>query len=433
MLRSGTDHTRIRQGGFVLVVVMMVMIVLSFIAILGINRVNEGTRLWGGHRRDTQTYYIAEAGIYRAAAELSSDINWVAGYANQAFTRGTFSVTVYPGVNGPLPNEVCPANRICLESIGQLNGFPNIQTRLWAVGLRVGIPPGITQYAVFSKDAMTLDGTMAINGGNVYSGGLLTISASDVVVGGNVSSPVGVEFASGNANIRGGSVLTNGDVDLTLNDGQPRVIDGSVYAGGSVNGVPGYTNQVTGGGVYQEAQYSDLVEPVSVYEAEFYIDDTMYAGMVADPATTELDSSYLSSGGKKSGMDTYSLSGGNFGGVIHVPGNLDISGNFTGDGLFLIDGNLTTDGNVSVANSSFSFIVRGETTMTGQGGGAFDGWVYSEGDFTAKGNSTINGGVTVWGNLSGGGTFTINYNLPNDTGTGTPGADRYKVIALHKL
>lgn len=110
--------------------------------------------------RLTQAFYLAEAGLDAAMAELRDDFNWTEGFASQPLgANGNFSVEV----------ETDGDHRI-LTATGTVavNGFP-MQRILEAV-VRQDLPDNFYDNAIYSADEVTFNGNAYQVTGNVLSG-----------------------------------------------------------------------------------------------------------------------------------------------------------------------------------------------------------------------------------------------------------------------
>lgn len=422
MSRHGIARFSNNEKGMVLAVVLMVMVILTLIGVLGISRVRREIGSQTGasrdigsameYRRDTQTFYIAESGIFKAAAYVNDTITFdptgAAGFTNEPFKNGAFTVT----------RTDPDANRMILTSVGQLTGHPDTVT-LQAIGLKVGAPPPLFDFAIFSAQNITLDGNMKVNGGNVYSGGNINVSTQNAVVGGSISAYGNVSYAMGNSSIKDGSVFAHGTVSLT-NQNNVRVSNGNVYAGSTVSGND-FAQQVTGGTVTQ-SQSPAPVNPVSYYEDNYKITDSGFNDLYNKAATQG-----------NVHVGNFSPPVGNYTGIHYVTGDLRISGNFSGDAMWVVAGNLVVDGNIDVAaDKIFTFVVKGNVDSTGLGAGSIDAFVYANGTISGTGNSTVNGGVISFGGVVGSGGYTVNYKTPSYTEE-LPGSGlKFQIISLAK-
>lgn len=410
MLYREMTNLKGNQKGMALGIVLMVALVLSLLGSLGAYRATQDVGQSRDFRIKNQSFYIAEAGLYRAVAELNDDINWSAGFTDVPYKNGRFSVTrTDPDVN-----------RIQLTSVGVTNTVPAPQAvTLRAIGLKVGGPPPMFKYALWSAIDITLGGNSSI-GGNVYSGGDVTISTQDAVKDGNILAFRNIYFSTGTSRISNGHALANDNVSLTDQD-RVRVNVGNVYAGDTVTGLAPFNTQVVGGTVNQNFS-PDPVPSVSYYETTSKYTDAQFADFM-----TQADAQ------GNLHLGNYSPPPGNYTGLHYVTGDLRIGGSYSGDAIWVVGGNLYVDGSVTVADGmNYAFIVKGTVDTTGLGNGIMDGFIYANGAVKAAGNSTVNGGVVSFGGITGKGGFTVNYKVPPQVLTLPGSSPKFKIVSLEQ-
>ena len=398
------------ERGMALAIVLFVMVMLTLLGVLGIYRVGRDVDQAGDFRRDSQAFYIAEAGIYRAVAELNDDINWTGPFTNLAFANGNFTVTRTD------PDVL----RMILTSVGTTNTNPASQVTLQAVGLKVGSPGPIWKFAIFTSQTLELSANNQVTDGNVYAGLNIILSTSDAVVDGDVSAYQQVIYES-NANILRGHVLSNDGVDLTTQERVRIAERGGIWTGGAVNH-GNLAIQVPNGPVNENSSPAPVM-PVSYYEDNFQIQDDEFTDFYAQA---------LAAGNVH--PDGYRPPEGNYTGIHYVTGDLKISGDYSGDAIWVVDGNLDIDGNISVSNDEvYTFIVQGDIFTTGIGGGSIDAFIYANGTIDAAGNTLVNGGVISFGGVTGKGSFRVNYETPSGIVQLPGGALKFKIISLDRI
>lgn len=301
-----THPLRIDERGTSMVTVMAVASIMLLLLTVMMTQVIHSGDQTGRDRTRTQSFHVAEAGLARAYAALSTD---------PTYTGSTESVTA-GGVNvGSFTTTVeeggTPLERIVTSTASTTDG----QVRTVTQGITLS-PLGDFNYALFSADTATY-GNHLITNGDMFSNNAVTLSNHSDIVG-SVVSPGNVTTASnttidgdvrsgGNVTIAQGTTV-NGNVLATGTATIRGVVNGDVQAagvvldGGTVNGqtlsgvtVPAPLTRTLPGFTYDATAYAPEIPvnlPVTAFNAYwtanrmsmagvFYINDI--AGTVTGP------------------------------------------------------------------------------------------------------------------------------------------------------
>jgi hypothetical protein len=85
---SGNEH------GFVMVVCIMMLFMLSLVAVLSISTSKTDMDLAGNLKHSTEAFYIADAGSEKALAMIANDVSWRQGFDNETLGHGSYTVTI---------------------------------------------------------------------------------------------------------------------------------------------------------------------------------------------------------------------------------------------------------------------------------------------------------------------------------------------------
>lgn len=208
------------QRGSAILISLALIVMLSMIGILSLNRANTDVDLAFNQVRKDQAFYAAEAGIQRAIAELASDVNWRKGFAQESVGEASYWVAIYDSASGYTSGDT-----VVVQSTGVVGGSERGRSVLEAWMLPSFDTP--FKYAVFGDSSVELDknsctdsynsdtgdyaSTRDTLGGDVASNGKINLSGGSVV-GGNASTA-----------LAGGITLTGGsDVVGSMNTSMPK-------------------------------------------------------------------------------------------------------------------------------------------------------------------------------------------------------------------
>ena len=82
------------ERGFVMVVCILMLFMLSLVAVLSISTSKIDMDLAGNLKSSTEAFYIADAGSEKAVSTLMADASWRQGFNNEPLGNGYFNVTV---------------------------------------------------------------------------------------------------------------------------------------------------------------------------------------------------------------------------------------------------------------------------------------------------------------------------------------------------
>ncbi len=181
------------ERGSALLIALAVMALLTIAAITALDRSTTDIDMSYNQLHDDQAFYIAEAGINRACAELGNDLSWRAGFNDVAFSGGQYTVTLDDSAT-----NAALADTVIVTSMAEQNEASS--------GIEVYLVPIIFrpfQYAMFgdssvdlrnsaltdsyNSDSGTYAGTVTFNEGDVGSNGEIVVHNS-ADLGGDVST-----------------------------------------------------------------------------------------------------------------------------------------------------------------------------------------------------------------------------------------------------
>ncbi len=193
--------------GAALLIALSLIALLSGVAIMSLDRANTDVELSFNQLHEEQAFYIAEAGMERAVAQLGIDPNWRTGYLSQALGNGYYTVAVIDSVSNP-----ALADTIVLRATADVSGTcANIESFL--------LPDGSKPYkrAAFGDKRFYIHDDGCIDSYNSDSG---TYLATVVSLYGDVGSNEIVEIR--NTATVGGDVSTAMPGNITIS-GSPTI------------------------------------------------------------------------------------------------------------------------------------------------------------------------------------------------------------------
>lgn len=200
--------------GVALLVVLALIIALSAIALISVNRSDTGIDLSYNQMHSEQAFYIAEAGYEHALQELTVDYDWRAGFDITKHGTGAYLVFVTDSIATPALAET-----VFVVSQGMVQGG-RAEINAWM--RRADIHP--FEWAMFSKDSMFLDRKACTDSYNSDSGSYAaTLKTDDGDIGSNGNITIS-KFAS-----IGGDVKTASDSGLYI--ATPVTITGDTATG----------------------------------------------------------------------------------------------------------------------------------------------------------------------------------------------------------
>lgn len=129
------------ESGAVLLLTMMLMIVFALLTVSLFDFLTASTQITGNHRLELRTLGIADAGIEAAVNELRADPYWTAGFSDESFSDGEYTVTVDSNITGSNPAIFREAD---ITSTGELDSFQ----RAASVHVKITEDSGLGTYSV---------------------------------------------------------------------------------------------------------------------------------------------------------------------------------------------------------------------------------------------------------------------------------------------
>ena len=210
------------ERGSAILIVLALLAILSTVAIMAVNQSNDEIDMSFNQLHEEQAFYIADAGVKKAVKQLNDDNTWRAGYVNEKFGDGVFSVVLSDSVSDP-----SLADTITAVSTGWRD-----ETNTTVEATLVPEYKHPFKYAMFGKDGINLDrntctnsfnsdsggyaATMLDSLGNIGSNGTVT-SSQQVSFGGDIQSatPGGISLGAANT-VNGDTTSTADSVDLDI-------------------------------------------------------------------------------------------------------------------------------------------------------------------------------------------------------------------------
>lgn len=211
-----------QERGSAMLITLVVMLLVSTVALMAVKKSTTDMNMSYNQVHEEQAFYVAEAGAKQAVAALDADTYWKAGYSDERFGEGYYSVNVLDS------NDVSGlGDTMLVVSRGEANRA--------VAEVEVSLLPDFVypfSYAMFAdkgihfdretctdswdSDSGSYELTQLDSLGNVGSNGTIT-SSKDVTFGGDISTatPGGIGLGSGNA-IHGDSTSSADSVDLDI-------------------------------------------------------------------------------------------------------------------------------------------------------------------------------------------------------------------------
>jgi hypothetical protein len=104
------------QGGMVLIVCMILLLMLSLIGITAITTSNTELEISGNELYSNEAFYLADAGLEKSLAALDDTVAWRAGFHNEHLGRGTYSVVITDSTTNPNLGD-----RLLAGSVGRVD------------------------------------------------------------------------------------------------------------------------------------------------------------------------------------------------------------------------------------------------------------------------------------------------------------------------
>ena len=190
------------QGGMVLIVCLIILLMLSLIGIASITNSNSDLTIAGNEISQTSAFYSAEAGIERAFSEIQANSAWREGFHNQTLGGGTYNVVVVDS-----SSDAAMGPNLKITSIGSIEQVKS--------GIEVVLCPGyvhpLYNHAIYAGNSSEYD------------------PDADPMVW---SAQLDLGGCGSDADVVNGDIFFNGNVNIDCN----AQLNGSAEAGGSITG-----------------------------------------------------------------------------------------------------------------------------------------------------------------------------------------------------
>ncbi|MEW6410975.1 MAG: PilX N-terminal domain-containing pilus assembly protein [Candidatus Zixiibacteriota bacterium] len=255
------------QRGSALLIALALMALLTVVAITALDRSTTDVDMSYNQLHDDQAFYIAEAGINRACAELSNDLSWRSGFTCVAFNDGQYTVTLDDSTT-----NASLADTVVVTSMAERNGASS--------GIEVYMVPIIFrpfQYALFgdssvdmrnsaltdsyNSDSGTYAGTVLFDYGDIGSNGTID-AANGAMLGGDVATAT-----EGGLSINPGATVA-GDTTSTAPEQELPLIPDEVWAEVAV--VNDNATGISGSYTYNPSTHSFLTSGTVIFQTGTY-------------------------------------------------------------------------------------------------------------------------------------------------------------------
>lgn len=373
--------------GIILVASYLVIAVLLVLGSAFMSRSISENRFAQREKDAIKAFYLAEAGLEVAYEGFKQ--NWD-GYTtglprssvfSQSLGSGSFSVDIE---EGPLPDT------IKLTSKGIVGGIEKKLEEIIRGTVGSGLPG--FDFAALAAGNLYLEGSGSIENQDVYVNGNLEVHSPDAVNGGNV-------YAKGNVTLLDGGSIT-GNVNANGN-----IV---VESGTTITGDATSKEKVNNSGTITGTSTSYAIpDPVDEAALQAKVDSYRLSSEDWDnyKSQAQAEGHYYSG--------SFSPPSGTYTGTYYVEGALTIASDISGDATFAVGGSVNfTGGSVNLnpsSGSDYSFIIGDNVESTGATTGSLGGVIYTEGNFRVSTDITLAGAVICFGNLRGSGDFSIKF------------------------
>lgn len=212
------------EEGTALLIALSLIAMISGVAIMSLDRANTDLEMSYNQLHEEQAFYIAEAGIECAVAQLSIDPNWRTGYLGQPLGNGYYTVAVIDSVSNPALKDtlVLRATADVSGTCANIESFllPNQDKpyrratfgdkRLWIHGNNT-----IDSY---NSDSGTYASTVSNSYADVGSNEIIIISNNPIISGDVITAMPGSLTVSGTPIIHGDTSSTAPSQSIDLVD-----------------------------------------------------------------------------------------------------------------------------------------------------------------------------------------------------------------------
>ncbi|MEE9441307.1 MAG: hypothetical protein V3V99_01400 [candidate division Zixibacteria bacterium] len=191
-------HKVLNERGGALLISLSLVAMLTLLGILAVETSNTGIELSGYQVQSDKSFYIANAGANRAIMKLTNDATWRAGFNDEPWTNGVYTVAITDSLT-----DTTLADTVILTATGTYeHGLSTIE---------VTLVPAIFNpflHAMFGRNSVDIRNNMTIDSYNSDSG---TYEATQENLGGDLGS-------NGNIIVKNGATV-GGDVSTSLTGG----------------------------------------------------------------------------------------------------------------------------------------------------------------------------------------------------------------------
>ncbi|UCG62923.1 MAG: hypothetical protein JSV52_06470 [Candidatus Zixiibacteriota bacterium] len=171
----------ISQQGGALLIALGIMLLLTIAALIAVDTAQTDMELSFNQVHSSQSFYVAQAGLIRAFNEINNDNDWTAGFLNEPYEGGYYTVIVVDStVEGALVDTVI------LRATGKIG---DANTNLEALVVPEYWRP--FQYAMFGDSAIVMDNNTCTDSYNSDSG---DYASTMDLINGDVASNGDLEF-----------------------------------------------------------------------------------------------------------------------------------------------------------------------------------------------------------------------------------------------
>lgn len=215
--------SRLRNNrGVALLITLALMAMLTLVAVIAVDRSITDVDLSFNQLHEEQAFYVAEAGLKRAYAELVNDLTWNAGFSNVSFGNGIYSVAVVDSSTNPalLDTIVLRSNSNVSDARATIEAWvvPIIEHpfRYAAFGDDSIIMKNTACTDSYNSDSGSYASTLLNDEGNIGSNGVIDLSNTVDVYGDAASATEGGITFDGLATIYGDTTTTAPRQDMAM-------------------------------------------------------------------------------------------------------------------------------------------------------------------------------------------------------------------------
>ncbi|TET96097.1 MAG: hypothetical protein E3J26_01745 [Candidatus Zixiibacteriota bacterium] len=215
--------SRLRNNrGVALLITLALMAMLTLVAVIAVDRSITDVDLSFNQLHEEQAFYVAEAGLKRAYAELVNDLTWNAGFSNVSFGNGIYSVAVVDSSTNPalLDTIVLRSNSNVSDARATIEAWvvPIIEHpfRYAAFGDDSVIMKNTACTDSYNSDSGSYASTLLNDEGDIGSNGAIDLSNTVDVYGDAVSATEGGITTDGLSMIYGDTTTTAPQQDMAI-------------------------------------------------------------------------------------------------------------------------------------------------------------------------------------------------------------------------